>query len=429
MLSLEEKLGQMMVVGFHGLEPPDYILDWVARGRVGGIILFARNIGTPEQVAAMTQALHAAAPRPLLVAIDQEGGVVARLRGDYTESPGAMALAAADSDELAQSVSAVLGKELRALGINWNLAPTLDLTHNIHNPSVGVRSLGIDPQRVAYLGVAQVRGFQSAGVAATAKHFPGKANTPIDPHISLPVINDPLDNLWDTDLVPFRAVSAAGIASMMITHVQFTELEPEYPSTMSPAIMQGLLRRDMGFEGVISTDCMEMGAVTTKYGPGESAVLAALAGASTVLFSHTREYQEEAYRAVLDAAQTGRIPLSLIDDAVGKVLAMKERYAITDAPTLDGIHTAEHMAITARAARLGVVTLTMPPGLLPIVPQDSAPDRVGRVCVLSRFGHSGTGWRYRICDTGAPQVPGSRVRGVGVDRSGLRISGARARPG
>lgn len=355
-LSLEEKIGQMLVVGFEGLEPPGYLVDWLRAGRIGGVILFARNVSSPAQVAALTQACHAAARYPLLIAIDQEGGVVARLRDQFTESPGAMALAVADSEALAEDVSRVLGTEMRALGINWNLAPAVDLTHNIHNPAVGVRSLGVDPQRAARLGVAQVRGFQNAGVAATAKHFPGKANTPVDPHVGLPVIDEPLDDLWDTDLVPFRAVSQAGIAAMLITHVQFKALEPDYPSTLSPRIIEGLLRRDIGFGGVVSTDCMEMKAITNAYGPGESAVLAALAGATIILFSHTRAYQEAAYDALLDAVRSGRLPEAKIDQAVSRITAMKERFAVGGArPGLDVIRHPDHRAIMARAARAGMV--------------------------------------------------------------------------
>lgn len=370
MLTLEQKIGQMLVVGFQGLEPPDYILDWLAAGRIGGVILFARNVSTPAQLARLTQACHAAASLPILIAIDQEGGVVSRLRGDFTESPGAMALGAADSEALAEEVSAVLGSEMRALGINWNLAPAIDLTHNIHNPSVGVRSLGSDPQRVKRLAVAQVRGFQRAGVAATAKHFPGKASTPVDPHVSLPVIEGPLDEMWDTDLVPFRAVSEAGIAAMMITHVQFKALEPVYPSTLSSRIIQGLLREDLGFTGVASTDCMEMKAVTNHYGAGESAVLAALAGADIILFSHTREHQEAAYAALLDAARTGRLPHDRIERAVGSIQAMKAQFAISSPPSPDLIRLPEHLAVTARAARAGTVLLQQRPGVLPIDASD-----------------------------------------------------------
>jgi len=370
-LTLEEKIGQMLLVGFHGLEPPEHIIHWLAEGRISGVILFARNIDTPEQVAGLTRACHEAAKYPILVAIDQEGGVVARLREGFTESPGAMALGAADSEELAEEVSAVLATELRALGINWNLAPAIDITHNIHNPSVGVRSLGTDPLRVARLAAAQVRGFQGAGVAATAKHFPGKANTPVDPHVSLPVIEGPLDDMWDTDLVPFRAASEAGIAAMMVTHVQFKALEPEYPSTLSPRIIQGLLRRDVGFKGLVSTDCMEMKAVTNKYGPGESAVLAALAGANTILFSHTREYQEEVHDALLEAARSGRIPMEKINLAVDKVQETKERFVIIEHPPLDVIRKPEHLEIMAKAARAGTVLLSNKKNMLPLGGDDT----------------------------------------------------------
>ena len=356
----------MLIVGFHGLEPPEHILRWLAEGRIGGVILFARNIDNPAQVAELTRACHEAAKRSILVAIDLEGGVVARLREGFTESPGAMALGAAGSEQLAEEVSGVLGAELRALGINWNLAPAIDVTHNIDNPSVGVRSLGSDPGRVASLGSAQVRGFQSAGVAATAKHFPGKANTPVDPHVSLPVIEGPLDDMWDTDLVPFRAVSEAGIAAMMVTHVQFKDIEPEYPSTLSHRIFLGLLRGDVGFTGLVSTDCMEMKAVTNKYGPGESAVLAAIAGANTILFSHTREYQEDVYEALLEAARSGRIPIETIDFSVEKVRDMKERFAVTVQLSLDVIRQPRHLEVTERAARSGTVLVCNESGLIPL---------------------------------------------------------------
>jgi len=368
-LSLEEKIGQMLVVGFHGHEPPQHILDWLREGRVGGVILFARNIDTPEQVAELTKALHEAARRPILVAIDQEGGVVARLRGGFTESPGAMALGAADDPGLTEEVSAVLATEMRALGINWNLAPAIDLTHNIHNPSVGVRSLGSDPQHVKRHALAQVRGFQNAGVAATAKHFPGKANTPVDPHVELPVIEGPLDDMWDTALVPFRAVSDAGVAAVMITHVQFKALEPEHPSTLSPAIIQGLLRRDIGYTGLVTTDCMEMKAVTDAYGPGESAVLAAKAGANVVLFSHTREHQEAAYDALLDAARTGRLPMEQVDCSVERINEMKRRFAADKWPPLSVIRQPKHLETMKRAARAGTVLLRDAPGLLPLGPE------------------------------------------------------------
>jgi len=365
-LTLEEKIGQMLIVGFHGLEAPSYLFDWLREGRIGGVILFARNIDTPRQVESLSMDLQRAAKYPLFVAVDQEGGTVARLRKGFTESPGAMALGAADDPHITSQVSGILATEMRALGVNWNLAPAIDVTHNINNPSVGTRSLGADPEHVARHAVAQIKGFQGKGVAATAKHFPGKANTPVDPHVELPVIEGNLDQMWTTDLVPFRAACGAGVAAVMITHVQFKDIEPDYPSTMSPKIIQWLLREKIGFRGLVTTDCMEMKAVTNLYGPGESAVKAAMAGANTILFSHTREYQEAAYDALLEAAQSGRLPRSRIDYSYQCISDMKKSYPPTPKPPLSVIQSPAHLETMRSAARAGTVLLREKPGSIPL---------------------------------------------------------------
>jgi beta-N-acetylhexosaminidase len=365
-LSLRKKIGQMLLVGFHGYRAPEHILEWLRDGRIGGVILFSRNINTPEQVEALTKSLHTAAKHPILIAIDQEGGTVARLRAGYTESPGAMSLGVADDQKLTERVSRVLATELRALGINWNLAPAIDITHNIHNPSVGTRSIGTDPKHVAKHSVAQIKGFQSKGVAATAKHFPGKANTPVDPHVELPVIEGKLEQMWETDLVPFRAASEAGIAAIMITHVQFKDIEPIYPSTMSPKIIGELLRERIGYKGLVTTDCMEMKAVTNKYGPGESAVQAAIAGANTILFSHTREYQEEVFDAILEASQSGRIPIKQIDYNLQRIFEVKQGYPAYPKPLLSEIKKPEHLNTVMEAARKGTVLLKKSRNYIPL---------------------------------------------------------------
>ncbi|MBC6938367.1 MAG: glycoside hydrolase family 3 protein, partial [Chloroflexi bacterium] len=316
MLSLEEKIGRMLVVGFDGLEPPDYLLDWLAAGRVGGVILFARNVASPAQVGELTLACREAAPRPILIAIDQEGGMVARLRTaeGFMESPGAMALGAADSEDLAERVAAAMGDELAALGINWNLAPVVDLALNADNPSVSTRALGTRVDRVSKLAAAQVRGFQSAGVAAAAKHFPGLGDTPVDTHEALAVINEPLETLLRRDLLPFKAAVEAGAAAVMTTHTRFQTVDSQYPATLSASVIEGILRREIGFDGVSCTDCMEMKAITEHYGAGESAVLAALAGQDVIFFSHTPAYQEAAYEALLAAARSGRLPLERVGE-------------------------------------------------------------------------------------------------------------------
>jgi beta-N-acetylhexosaminidase len=189
----------------------------------------------------------------------------------------------------------------------------------------------------------------------------------VDPHVELPVIEGRLDQMWDTDLAPFRAACGAGVAAVMITHVQFKDIEPTYPSTMSRRIMQGLLRERIGFRGLITTDCMEMKAVTDHYGPGESAVQAAIAGADTILFSHTRGYQEAAYGALLEAADSGRLPLKQIDDSVRRIGEVKKRYPAYTRPPLTVIRCPTHLGTVRRAARAGTVLLREEPGAIPLL--------------------------------------------------------------
>jgi beta-N-acetylhexosaminidase len=362
-LTLEDKIGQMLLVGFHGLSAPDYLLEWVAQGRVGGVILFARNIQSPQQVAALTASLHAAAKHPLLISIDQEGGAVARLREGFTESPGAMALSAANDRDLTTRMSAVLAAEMRALGINWTYAPTVDILHNPNNPSLMTRSFGTDKEHVALMAAAAVEGFQRGGVAACAKHFPGLGNTALDTHLALPRLHTPLEALLHSDLLPYQALVQGELAAVMTTHTIYAALDAAYPATLSPVIIQTLLRERLAFNGVVTTDCMEMKAISSHYGAGESAVLAVLAGVDVVLFSHTRAMQETAYDALLAAALAGRLPESVIDRANARLLALKQRYQIDSAPDLSVIRSAEHLAVAQEAARAATVLLR---GTLPI---------------------------------------------------------------
>ncbi len=372
-MDLQDKIGQMLMVGFHGLEAPSYLLDWLREGRAGGVILFARNVESPEQLAKLTASLHAAAKYPLLIGIDQEGGTVARLRQShgFSESPGAMALSSASNGaELAEQVDQMLAEEMRALGINWDFAPVLDITYNRANASVGTRSFGMDRQRVAQMGSAAVRGFQRGGVAACAKHFPGLGTTSTDTHVALPVLDTPLETLREVDMQPFKAAIAAGIASVMSTHTIFSALDPQLPATLSPLIIPQLLRGDLGFDGVVASDDLEMKAIADHHGAGETAVLGALAGLDVLIFSHTRVLQEAAHDALLAAAQSGRVPIERIDEANRRVAALKAAYPARPG-SLSTIRQPEHVELALRAARSGT-TLLRGNSALPLEPNTSA---------------------------------------------------------
>ena len=355
MSALAEKVGQMMMVGFDGTRPPAHILEWLAAGRIGGIYLFARNIESPLQVKQLIDQCRAAAKRPILVGIDQEGGIVARLRAGFSESPGAMALGAAGDCRLAEDVAYMLGREMAALGINWNFAPVADIAHRPDNKSVSTRSVGRDKDSVSKIVTAQICGFQRAGIAATVKHFPGLGNTLVDTHDALARVSGSIDYLYQEDLVPFRRAIAADVACVMLTHVMYEALDSKYPATLSPRIVNGLLREELGYGGAVCTDCMEMNAITNGFGAGESAVLAVEAGIDLLMFSHTRKNQDSAYSAVLDAVETGRIPPERIDASVARIEQLKRTYALAQAPPLELVDCDEHRALASNAARAGTV--------------------------------------------------------------------------
>ncbi len=372
-LSIEEKVGQMLGVGFQGLAAPDYLLDWLAAGRVGVIILFARNVESPEQLARLTQSIHQTAKYPVLIGIDQEGGMVARLREGFTESPGAMALASArDGELLTEKVAHMLAVEMQAMGINWNFAPAVDITYNAANPTVSTRSFGSDAEHVGQMAASAVKGFQRGGVAACAKHFPGLGDTSVDTHLALARLNVSVEHLLHFDLIPFRAAMDAGLASVMTTHTIFSALDTQHPATLSPVIVKRLLREELGFRGVVASDCMEMKAISDNYGSGESAVLAALAGIDLILFSHTRSRQEAAYEALLNAVQTGRVPMEVIDAANERIADLKRAYP-AQTPDVKRIRDNAHLEVAQEAARAGTVMLANE-GILPL-PQE----RVGLV--------------------------------------------------
>lgn len=356
--SLETQIGRMCFVGFEGLEPPAYLLDWIRAGRVGGVILFARNIAAPQQVADLTDALQAAAPEGVVISIDQEGGIVARLRAaqGFTEVPGAMALAStANSEQHVEQTAKVLAAELHAVGIHWDYAPVVDLSYNAANASVGTRSFGSDPLQVSLLAAAAVRGLQQGGksVAASAKHFPGLGNTAIDTHQGLPVLDTPLEHLEQVDLASYRAVIAENVATIMVTHTIFAALDSTLPATLSPIVVNQLLRDKLHFDGVVATDCMEMKAVSDHFSAGESAVLAALAGIDAILFSHTPSRQEAVYDELLRAAHSGRLSPELIAAANRRLTAFKNNY-LKPRGDLSVIRSPEHLTVAQRAAQASV---------------------------------------------------------------------------
>jgi beta-N-acetylhexosaminidase len=316
---LDAECASLLCVGFDGTSPSPEVLELVRRG-VYGVILFARNVESAEQVAELSAALKRAAGRPLLVSVDQEGGRVARLRArhGFTELPPMRALGETGDESTAFEVGALLGRELRAVGIDQDYAPVVDVDTNPANPVIGDRSLGRDPERVGRLGAALARGLQSSGVAACAKHFPGHGDTSQDSHVDLPRLSHPLERLEAVELAPFRALSRAGVASVMSAHVIFEALDPDRPATISPAVMQ-LLRGSCGFQGPALSDDLEMQAVAAHFPLEEVVPGAIVAGVDGLLVCHHADVQDRAVDLLRQAVEQGRVSPQRLGEARGRV--------------------------------------------------------------------------------------------------------------
>ncbi|SEM28216.1 glycoside hydrolase family 3 protein [Streptacidiphilus jiangxiensis] len=309
--------------GFVGTEAPDWLLRAIAGG-LSSVVLFGRNISTPEQVARLAGQLRAENPE-LVIAIDEEAGDVTRLES-WTGStrPGNFALGAVDDVELTESVARDIGRELHAAGVSLDYAPSADVNSNPSNPVIGVRSFGAAPDLVARHTAAWIRGLQDAGVAACAKHFPGHGDTAVDSHHGLPSYDASIEEIAATALPPFRAAMEAGVRVVMTGHLLVPAYDREHPATLSRAIIGDLLRGELGFDGMVVTDAIEMGAVADRYGLGGAAAGAIIAGCDAVCTGGERAdeaFVELLSGALLDAVAAGGLSEERLREASGRVRA------------------------------------------------------------------------------------------------------------
>ncbi|MGR4882045.1 glycoside hydrolase family 3 protein [Streptomyces sp. LARHCF249] len=312
--------------GFEGTTAPAWLLRQVSEG-LTAVGLFGRNIASPEQLAALTAQLRAER-EDVLVAIDEEGGDVTRLevRGG-SSFPGNLALGAVDDTSLTRDVARELGRRLAECGVNLNWAPSADVNSNPDNPVIGVRSFGADTRLAARHTAAYVEGLQAAGVAACTKHFPGHGDTNVDSHHALPRIDVDLDTLQARELVPFRAAIEAGTKAVMSAHILVPALDPTRPATLSPQILTGLLRKELGYEGLIVTDGMEMNAIAGTYGIERGSVLAVAAGADAICVGGGLADEATVLRlrdALVAAVREGALPEERLAEAAARVRALAE---------------------------------------------------------------------------------------------------------
>lgn len=326
---MRKELGQMFIAGFDGTEPPADLLREIADGGIGGVILFRRNIRDPRQVASLCRTLHEAAPGPFLITVDQEGGDVFRLGEPFTVFPEARELGRAGSEARVRRVGRAVARELRAVGINCNHAPVVDVDTNLLNPIIGARSFSQDPEVVARLGVAMIEGLQESGVAATAKHFPGHGDTSRDSHLEMPVVDHSRDRLSRVELTPFRRAAEAGVAMIMTAHVLYTSLDPVRPATLSPLIINDIMRGEIGYDGVVITDSLAMKAISDRWGTGRACIEAVRAGVDLLLCTDDLETALTGRSALEEALNAGEVGEELLIGPIRRIEGLKSRFRIS----------------------------------------------------------------------------------------------------
>lgn len=327
--TLEEKVGQLFVVSFSGLSPTPAFLSLLQRRALGGVTLFARNCAGAQQVKGLIATLQRAAPFPLLVSVDQEGGSVVRIKGGIHTFPAEAAYGQVGSPARVSADAAITAADLKGIGVTLNLAPVVDVLGNGRSP-IGTRSYGSDPRLVSALSVAAIKGYQQHGMACVAKHFIGLGHTSIDSHESLPTVNKTLAQLEADDLIPFRAAIAAGVSAVMVAHVALPAIDPVHrPASLSPVIIKNVLRKGLRFHGVVMTDSLTMGALPAG-GGAEAAERAFIAGSDLLLLAENRDIPaaviEDAVERIVAAVRSGRVSERRLDRSVSRVLALKRRY-------------------------------------------------------------------------------------------------------
>lgn len=363
--AIRRTIGQLLIGSLPGTTVPPELRSLAREFGLGGVILFARNIEAPEQVAELSHDIQTLATElPLWVSVDQEGGRVARLKAPFTEWPPMAVLGRSGDAGLASRFAAALAAELRAVGITLDYAPVLDIHTNPQNPVIGDRALGEDADTVARLGAAIVRGLQGHGVAACGKHFPGHGDTSADSHVELPIVEHPPDRIRRVECVPFRAAIAAEVAFIMTAHVLVPSLDEEKPATLSRRIVYDLLRDELGFGGVILSDDLEMKALAATYSVPDAAVEAIAAGCDGVLVCRALagdrtqdiEVQAQVLEALVHAVEDERIPYGRLDDALARQRRAKERFlaapvAVGRPPLRQVVGCDEHARIAEEMAR------------------------------------------------------------------------------
>jgi beta-N-acetylhexosaminidase len=329
-MTLEEKVGQMIGLAFSGTEYSEELAMQVEEIKAGLIIYFKDNCANPKQIFELNKKINAQAKIAPFIALDQEGGMVARVTEGITQSPGAMAITACGKPENAYTLAYNMGRELRDIGFNFNFAPDADVNCNPKNPVINVRSYSEKPETVAKYVYLAAKGYDDAHLMTSLKHFPGHGDTAVDSHLGLPVVNFTRDRLEKMELVPFKMAKEQSLPGIMVSHVMFTEYDSTYPATLSKKLVQGLLREELGYDGLVVTDSLTMKAVFDRFSLEDIVLNGFNAGNDILLLCGAREIkmQKDFFDIAVRLVKEGKIPMSRVDESVRRILKYKRIYEV-----------------------------------------------------------------------------------------------------
>ena len=341
-MTTEQKVGQLLVTGIEGTQPGEDAVQAIQTAQVGGIILFGRNVESASQLVELTNGLKElnGDAVPLFLGVDQEGGRVDRMPPEVDRTPSAGQVGQSENwNEMGAAYGTLLSAECAAFGFNLDFAPCLDIWSNPENTVIGDRAFGGDWETVSDFGFYAVQAMEEAGnVVPVVKHFPGHGDTNTDSHVDLPVVDKTLDDLRQGELAPFDMALSGEYwgepkmdpaPAVMVAHILMTQIDPDLPASLSPKVVTGLLRQEMGYEGMVCTDDLTMGAISSTYGMGEAAVMAVEAGCDLLLVCHGADNLTAARDALLEAVETGRISQERLDESVYRILSVKQSYGLT----------------------------------------------------------------------------------------------------
>ncbi|SET21272.1 beta-N-acetylhexosaminidase [Salinibacillus kushneri] len=329
-LSLDEKIGQMLLVGFEGTQMNSEVKDYITNYRVGGLSLFKENIQNVQQA---TQLLNQIKSQnkgqiPLFLGVDEEGGKISRVPDEFQALPDAWEIGEVDQPELSFQYGNIIASQIQALGFNMDFAPVLDIHTNSKNPIIGRRAFGSTVKKVKRHGLAVMNGIRASGVISVVKHFPGHGDTSLDSHEELPVVKKSLKKLQKYELKPFKAAIKQNADAIMMAHLSLAKIDPKYPTSLSKVIIQNILRQDLNFDGLVITDDLTMKAITNDYKVSDAAVQSVKAGSDILLIAHEKENVRKTHKKLKQAVLDGEISEKRINESVYRILDKKRQYNI-----------------------------------------------------------------------------------------------------